>query len=60
MKQGLEVGLVNWHLAGLHGLDLGLVDVHTNDGVSGFGQAGARHESHVSCSDYGNVHVLIG
>ena len=60
MKQGLKVGLVNRYLAGLHGLDLGLVDVHTNDSVSGFGQAGPRHEPHVSCSDYGNVHVLIG
>ena len=50
--------LINGHLASAHHVHFGLIDVHTQDFVAGFGQTGPSDQTYISRSYYRNFHEL--
>ena len=52
----LETGFVDGYFAAIQRIDLGLVDVHTDDLITHFGKAGAGDQSDVSRAKHCDVH----
>ena len=51
--------LVDGDLAGIQGGDLGLVNIDADDVIAGLGDAGARHQAHVSGTVHRYFHWLF-
>ena len=58
LDEGIEPGLMNRYLAALECLDLGGIDVDADHVVTGIGEAGPRHETHVAGAKNGDAQEL--